>query len=193
MKSTILGVLGLFIFTASIFAQISPTPVINNEIRDGSSIRRRSMELERVKREAAQTFPQESNEEATIRFAKVKDDYEHIQKLQAEIIKTYTNGKEINYSKISSSADEMNRKSIRLEANLFNIKAVTNKNGDKKKSLSVRDLIIELDKVLGNFVNSPIFKSNNLIEQNDVEESQTQLEKIIKLSETLSQEAKKFK
>ena len=193
MKCTILSVLGLLIVATSIFAQISPTPVINNEIRDGSSIRRRSMELERVKREAAQTFPQESNEEATIRFAKVKDDYEHIQKLQAEIIKTYTTGKEINYSKISSSADEMNRKSIRLEANLFNIKAVTNKNGDKKKSLSVRDLIIELDKVLGNFVDSPIFKSNKLIEQNDVEESQTQLEKIIKLSETLSQEAKKFK
>ena len=87
----------------------------------------------------------------------------------------------------------MNKKSVRLESNLFNITEIDDKNSNKKKSVSVRDLIIELDKAMGNFVDNPIFKSNKLIEQNDVEKSQTQLEKIINLSEMLSLEAKKFK
>ena len=152
MRCTIFSALGLLIFATSIFAQIVPTPVINNEMRDISSVRRRSMELERIKKEADETFPHESNEEAAIRFAKVKNDYEHIQKLQAEIVKAYTTGKEINYSKISNSAAELNKKAIRLETSLFNINEVADKNIDKKKSVSVRDLIIELDKVLGNFV-----------------------------------------
>ena len=104
MRRAFCGLLGILIFVAVIFGQVSPTPVSNNELRDASSIRRRSMDMEKLKRESGKTFPQESTQEATIRFAKVKDDYEHIQKLQAEIVKIYTTGKEINYSKISNSA-----------------------------------------------------------------------------------------
>lgn len=190
MKNIIVVI--FFVFTASVFAQISPTPVVNNEVRDNSSIRMRSVELERAKREANKSFSQESDPETVIRFEKIKVDFENIQKLQAEIIKAYTTGKQINYHKISESAAELNKKALRLEANLFNIKKITDKKDEKKKTPSVRDLIIELDKALSNFIDNPIFKSNKVIEQKDVEKSENQLEKVIKLSETLSLEAKKF-
>jgi hypothetical protein len=189
MKKMIFLLLCLLLFaTFSNFAQVLQT-VTEIEMRDSSSLKRRSIELERVKRDADKPFAKESDEEVSIRFAKIKEDFENIQKLQAEIIKAYTTGKQINYQKISESAAELNKKAIRLEANLFNIKAIVNKKIDKKKQPPVRDLIIELDKALGNFTDSPVFKSSKLIEQKDAEKSQQQLEKVIKLSEILSKEA----
>ena len=192
MRQILFPSLCLLLFAnLSNFAQVA-NPVADTEMRDSTSLRMRAIQLERVKREANKPFPQESNEEANIRFAKIKEDFESLQKLEAEIIKAYTTGKQINYHKIAESAAELNKKAIRLEVNLFNIKEVADKKDEKKKQLSVRDLIIELDKALSNFVESPIFKSNKLIEQKDVEKSQIQLEKVIKLSETLSQESKKL-
>ncbi len=185
MKNII--VFSFFVFTSSVFAQISPTPVANNEVRDNNSIRMRSVELERAKREANKSFSNESNEETAIRFANIKVDFENIQKLQAEIIKAYTAEKEINYQKISESATEIHKKSKRLEANLFNTTPKVEKKDKEKKQLGIKDLIIELDTAIGSFVDSPIFKSNNLIEKKDAEESQANLENIIKLSRKLAQ------
>lgn len=191
MKRTI-SALFLFLSSAvSLLAQISPTPVINNEVRDNSSMKMREVSLERTKRDAKKPFPKETNEEAAIRFALIKSDFENIQKLQAEIIKAYTTGKEVNYLQISESAEEMHKKSVRLELNLFNTKFEKEQKDEKKKQPGVRDLIIELDKAISNFVESPLFKNNKLVEQKEAEKSQANLEIIIKLSEILSREAGK--
>jgi len=192
MKRTIFGFLGLLISATSIFAQVSPTPVINNEIRDISSGRSRSILLEQIKRKGSSPDFQESSKEQAIRFALIKADFESIQKLQTEIIKVYTTGKEINYQKISESAAEINRKSIRLELNLFGIKPDPEKKDKQQKPLSLKGAIIELDKAIGNFVESPVFRSNKLIGQNDAEKAQIELERIIKLSEILSLETQKM-
>ena len=53
-------------------------------------------------------------------------------------------------------------------------------------------MIVELDKAIGNFTSSPIFKETKLVDQKTAEKSQIQLEKMISLSEMLSQEAKKL-
>lgn len=196
MKCTILSVLGLLIVATAIFAQISPTPVINNEIRDGSSIRRRSMELERVKREADKPTFEEISKEQALKFALIKDDFEHIQTLQATIIKAYISDKKINYQKISDSAFEISRRAARLDVNLFIPKEERQNKGNKKvevKPKGVKDLIVELDNDIGNFVSSPIFTNNKLVDSKASENSQIELEKIIKLSELLGQEAIKFK
>jgi hypothetical protein len=192
MKIVICGVSGLLIFVTSFFAQVSPTPVINNEIRDPTSIRMRSIEFERVKRNADKPVFDESSEAASIRFAKVKEDFENIQKLEAEIIKAYTTGKQINYRKISESAAEMSKDAIRLETNLFDIQKNKAAKDTKKKKTSVRDLIIELDKNISSFTDSPIFKKTRLVELEDAEKSQIYLEAIITISEILAQEAKKM-
>ncbi len=192
MKYAIVGVLGLLIPATSIFAQVSPTPVINNEIKDTSSDRSRSIFLEQIKRKGRSPVFQESSKEQEIRFALIKADFETIQKLQAEIIKVYTTGKEINYQKISESAAEINKKAIRLESNLFGTKPDPEKKDKRQKTFILKIAIIELDKAIENFVESPVFKSNKLIGQNDAEKAQIELEKIIKISESLTLEAKKM-
>ncbi|HRH46289.1 MAG TPA: hypothetical protein PKY82_31885, partial [Pyrinomonadaceae bacterium] len=123
-------------------------------------------------------------------------DFEHIQTLQATIIKAYISDKKINYQKISDSAFEISKRAARLDVNLFIPKEERQNKGNKKvevKPKGVKDLIVELDNDIGNFVNSPIFTNNKLVDSKASENSQIELEKIIKLSELLGQEAIKFK
>jgi hypothetical protein len=194
-KILFVGMTNLVFLSSIAAAQVVPTPVINNEIRDNSSIRSREIELERVKRESNKLKPRESTQEQEIKFAEIKEDFENIQKLQGEIIKAYTTGRKINYEKISQSAAEMTKKTVRLDANLFDSKieeTVKNKDSEKTKPKIVRDLIIELDKVIGTFVSSPVFKNTKLVDEQSSEKSRLDLEKIFKLSDMLSREAKKL-
>ena len=195
MKSTIGSVFGLLVFTSAIFAQISPHPVIEAEIRDNTSIRMRSMQLERVKRESNEVIPPAPSKEELIKLAEIKEDFENIQKLQSEIVKSYTSGKKINFGKIDDSAAKLSKKALRLDVNLFGSESDNRSKTKSRNEIttkSVRDLIIELDDAIGNFVRSPIFTNNKLIDSKMSEKSQLDLQKIIKLSETLSKEAKKL-
>lgn len=193
-KIIFFGITNLLFISSIVVAQI-PNPVADTEMRDGSSIRRRSIELERVKRDAVKLRPTEDSTERTIKFAEIKEDFENIQKLQSEIVKAYTTGRKINYEKISQSAAEMTKKTVRLDANLFNSKieeTFKNKDAEKAKPKRVRDLIVELDKVIGIFVGSPVFKNTKVVDEQSSEKSRLDLEKIFKLSDTLSREAKKL-
>ena len=195
MKSTILGVLALLILASSIFAQISPNPVINNEVRDPTSPRMRAVELERVKKDANKVTFDKQTKEQTIKFAQIKEDFENIQKLEDEVVMSYTTGQQINFKKISHLAFEISRKATRLDLNLFIPKSdKTNKNKEKDEVTpkSIRDLIIELDNEIAAFVQSPIFTNSILVDSKISEKSQSELERIIKISELLSKEAKKF-
>ena len=196
MKTIIFfSIINLLFLSSIIVAQV-PNPVADNEMRDGSSIRRRSIELERVKRDAVKLRPTEDSTERTIKFAEVKEDFENIQKLESEIVKAYTTGKEINYEKIGQLAAEMTRKTVRLDANLFNSKTEKNVNDkavEKAKPRSVKDLIIKLDKVVETFVNSPIFKNIKVVDPQNSEKSRIDLEKIFQLSDALSRAAKEMK
>lgn len=194
MKLIILGAFCfLLLALSSTFAQI-PNPVADIEIRDESSLRRRSLELERVKREGNAVNPKESTKEQQIKFAQVKADFESIQNLQTEIIKAYTTGKKINYEKIHNSAAEMTNKARRLDENLFNAEQNQKIKADASvRRKSVRDLIIELDNSIGKFVSSPIFKNTKLVDLEISEQTRLDLEKLLMISDTLSKEAGKMK
>ncbi len=193
MKVTIWAVCGLLVFAYPLFAQVSPNPVREAEVRDNNSIRMRSIQLERVKRGAGEIPARPPTKEELAAFAEIKDDFENIQKLQNVIVKSFAGGKKIYFSKIYDSAVKINKKAIRLDANLFGGKFDNKtKNRFETTKKSVRQLIIELDAAIENFVNSPIFKESRLIDTKASEKSQSDLELIIKLSETLSAETKKL-
>lgn len=195
MKTIIFFGITHLLFLSSIIVAQAPNPVADTEMRDGSSIRRRAIELERVKRDAIKLRPTEDSTERTIKFAEIKEDFENIQKLQSEIVKAYMTGREINYEKISQSAAEMTRKTVRLDANLFNSKTQKNvgdKTAEKAKPRSVKDLIIRLDKVVETFVNSPTFKNIKVVDPQNSEKSRIDLEKIFQLSDALSKAAKRM-
>ncbi len=184
-----------FSVTVTVSAQAPPklpVPVTETEVRE-DSIKMRSNELERIKRDSTKPLPDLSDREKEIRFARVKDDFEKIQKLQDNIVKAYTTEKIINYKKINRSAAEMNESAKRLSQNLFGSNENEAKPDESKKedyeSKSVRDLIIELDNVIGKFVGSSIFNNDKSVGSDESAKAQTQLEKIIFLSDRLERTA----
>lgn len=191
MKCTFFVLFTILMSTYSILAQISPTPVINNEVRDPNSVKMRSIELERVKRNSNKVSIKDEKE-LTIKFAEIKKEFEGIQALQASIIKAYTTGKTIGYAKIAHSSLEMTKLAIKLSENLFIQNEPDKKEtqeGGKPKTVKV--LIIELDSAIGNFVGSPLFSNKKLIDSKTSEKALSDLQNIIELSIRLHNEAKK--
>jgi hypothetical protein len=194
MKGTVLSLFGLLILAYPIFAQISPQPVADNEVRDNTSIRMRSIELERIKRDAGKLRPNETSREAEIRFAEVKEDFESIQKLEFSIVKAYTTGAKINYEKIRESTLEMNKRATRLALNLFNTgpdAELAKGTGDLTRK-SLRELIIELDRKLSDFVNGALFKNRNVLDAAENAKAEADLKKVVRLCQALNVMAAKL-
>lgn len=189
MKKNGLLVCCVLVFAIDIIAQLPrPVPVIETEIREGNSIKMRSAELERVKRESNKLSVRDSKE-YLLKFEEIKEDFENIQKLQSKVVRVYKTGKTIDYNKIGELSAEISKKALRLERNLFDErddKAGNSNDGERKK---VRDLIIELDGAIGSFTNGQIFKNIKLVDTENAQKSQDQLRKIIELSGKLSIEA----
>jgi hypothetical protein len=188
---------------STVFAQppgAGAPPGAGDKTLGDNDIKLRSVELERVKRdaqlaEAASYAP--INPKLSVQFSQIKDDYEAIQLLQAAIIKAYTTGKTIDYAMIETSASSINKRALRLDSNLFasskTDKIETKSDEKKEKVLTVRDLIIGLDGAVGNFVSSPIFGKLKVIEPDVAIKTRDDLFRVLNFSEKLSKESKKMK
>ncbi len=199
----ILSVATILIGSMIIFAQppgSGAPPGAGDKNLGDDNIKLRSVELEKVKRdaqsaEAASFAP--INPKLEARFSQIKDDYEAIQLLQAAIIKAYTTGKTIDYSMIETSAATIKKRALRLDENLFaeskKDKIIEKSDSNKEPVFSIRDLIINLDNSIGDFVSSPIFGNEKVIEPSTAIKTRDDLLKILKYSEYLSNEAKKLK
>jgi hypothetical protein len=203
MKQQIILAIFFVVFGVIVFAQppgSGAPPGAGDKNLGDDNIKLRSVELERIKREAqvaeaASYAP--INPKLTAQFGQVKDDYEAIQLLQAAIIKAYTTGKTIDYAMIESSATAMGKRASRLDSNLFastkTDKIDTKSEEKKENSLSIRNLIINLDNAIGDFVSSSIFGKQKVIEPDVAIKTRDDLFKILKFSELLAKEAKKLK
>lgn len=185
---------------SNVFAQ-RQTPAGGGDTNLGADdLKTRSIEIDRIKQEALKNAAAKYapiNTEIKAKFPRIKEDFESIQISEAAIINAYTTGKTIDYGLIGTSADAINRNAKRLDANLFDV-SKTERNGDKPpkkeaKPKTLRDIIIELDKAIGDFVSSKIFGNIKLIEPEVAIKTRTDLQRVMQLSEELSIEAKKLK
>ena len=193
MRNTVFCLIGLILFSGSIYAQVSPNPVADVEIRDTDSIRMRSLALEQAKREANQLHPTASPKIPEAKFAVIKSDFESIQKLESSIVKTYIAGEKINYDKIRELALAMKKKAGRLRLNLFYIRDEANFDPPPQDLTrkSVRDLIIDLDGALMAFVTNPTFTGHQVIDTKSNDKARADLENLITLSTALQEVAEK--
>jgi hypothetical protein len=172
----------------------------DTDFRNDSS-RMRSIELERIKREAFKNDPNAFgavNTSLESKFSQVKEDFESIQLSEAAIIKAYTTGKEIDYKLIEKSAKDINKKSRRLDETMFLYKLEAEdrekiETKSEKKSVEIKDVIVDLDKAIGSFVSSKIFQNHKVIDSEVAKKARIDLDKILKASETLAKMANKMK
>jgi hypothetical protein len=203
MKKFILFVFLTIASSVYIFGQVTPPAVPDNANIQDNSLKMRSVELERIKREeikaeAAKFAPVNSKIEA--KFPEIKEDFEGIQVSQSAVVSAYTTGKTIDYALIETTAEAINKKAKRLDSNLFpeatsqKLKDESNKSKEKTPPAKpIKDLIVELDDAIASFVSSKIFANLKLIEPDVAIKTRADLLKIQELSEKLSLEAKKMK
>lgn len=199
VKNTAYLVVFLAFLGSSVSAQfVSPQPVVENEIRDNSSVKMRTIELDRIKRDSKKKSSEKLGPASVNNFLEVKVDFEQIQVMENNIVTVYTTGKQIEYKKIAAFSAQINQSASRLKKNLFSLqnndqKISSNESGVKEKTLpgDVKNLIVELDKTIGAFVNNPIFRTSKKPKLKEKEKAEADLEQVIRLSTALAQEAEK--
>lgn len=203
-------ILPAFIFStaifSSIFGQQAAPPGAGDKDLNDKNIKTRSIDLERVDRNAAKTNNPAANsnvsaeDKLAARYAEIKTDFEQIQLSQDAIIKAYQGSGSIDYAQISKSASEINKSSQRLDSNLFPEKINEKPDDEKEKktgkkelkpSKTVRDLIVELDNVVGSFAASSMFQNLRLVNPKVAVKTRLDLKKITVLSADLMTEAQK--
>lgn len=199
MKNAALAVFFLAFLASSVSAQyVSPIPVMEKEVRDGTSTKMRSMELDRAKREAGINPIEKFGPAVVNNFLEIKQDFEKIQLLESNIVKVYTRGKVIEYARIAAFSAELNQSAARLKKNLFSLSdkdakesPEVSEKSEKPVPSDVKNLIVELDDAVGAFIGNPIFTTSKKSASGEKEKAKAALERMIKISEALKLEAEK--
>lgn len=201
----------VFVLTASVvcYGQVTP-PGAGDTNLSGSDIKSRSIELQRVKKDA-----EKSNEKSKgkkddkksigkrtpttapeLNFNEIKEDFEQIQLINTEKIQKNAEDKQLKYSLIDEAAAEIERRAMRLKANLFSSKE--KKKDEKKKkpdavesqeNADFKARIAALDNSIARFVANPMFRNLKIIEPEDSAAAEEELDLVIKLSEAVSRQA----
>jgi len=186
----------------SVSAQEAPTvsqpAVADNAQPFEDGIRMRSVELERIKRDAEKTAVLRRENGKELKFSLIKEDFEGIQMKQMSIVEAYTMKDTIDYKTISKSADDITEMAVRLRANVFEPK-------EKKESAkpeateenpyvgkSVRDIIVSLDNAIGEVVTSPMWQNLAVIDPELTVKVEGSIVKVIQASTALWIEASKM-
>jgi hypothetical protein len=188
----------LVIFCSYAGAQIPPPGAGDKSLED-RSVKGRSTELERIKRDANKPEPV-SKETQARQFSEIKEDFEQIQHSQNGIADAYTKSKTIDYEKIAANADKLNASGKRLMGNLFPQTEI--KKGNKKTEMreaksespvaaDIKTLIVDLDNSLLAFISNPVFTNPQVTRTDDNLKAKSDLEKILRLSSALKIEADK--
>lgn len=207
-------IISLTSICSGVYAQTeTPAGAGDKDLRD-TNIKKRSIEMERIERDAKKTgktakgsaAAKREEDKLAARYDEIKTDFEQIQMSQDAIIKAYQGAGKINHAQIGKSALEINESAVRLDVNLFSLiaeegKGKKEKNEEKKREKTeketkpektLRDLIIELDVAVGRFVTSPMFQNLRIVDAAVSAKARLDLEKIIELSAQLDAEAQKI-
>jgi hypothetical protein len=175
-------------------AQSNPEQAVINAQEQVSDIKKRSIELERMKRESNK---RSVGDNLTQRFPEIKEDFEEIQKINANVLKLTTDKTAVNYSAVLKSVTEIKRRAVRLRSNLFSPEPEENnetKNEPQNtaETQDVKILFAALDKSIDSFVHSSIFKNINLVNSDDSLKAQKDLEEVIRISTAIRAKTKKL-
>jgi hypothetical protein len=196
----------LVMASSSIFAQ-TPPPVSDNANPQDRSLKDRSIEMERVKREENKNVvtgkPGEAMAES--KFTQIKEDFEQIQLSQSAIVAAYSKSKNIDYKLISMGSEQITQRGTRLSENLFTPPPQKNEKKKKDKKVEVvneavaappplpsdiKSLISEMDNTLVLFISNPMFTNSRVLSAADQADAKSKLDYIIRLSTKLHELAK---
>ena len=170
---------------------MNPHPSPDNATPVDNNIKLRSVELERIKREAEKNAVIRRDNGKELKFSVVKEDFEGIQKQQSMIVDAYIKSKEIDYKQINKSSNKISEMAVRLRANVFTPDDSEKESKDESAvknpyvGKSVRDLIIALDGAIGEVVTSPMWQKLKVVDPKVTAPVEASLVKVIDISGAL--------
>lgn len=203
MRILVLTLTVLLAGTAAVLGQVPP-PVADNANPQDRSLKDRSVDMERVKRDENKGVATGKAGEAIAetKFNEIKEDFEQIQVAQSEIVATYQKPGKIDYRSISTRAEQISKRGTRLKENLFppppqkDDKKKKKKNKDKDEKPAevtetrrvpddVKTLIADIDNTLALFVANAMFSNTRVVNADDHARAKSDLEHIVALSSKL--------
>ena len=196
MKKFLLSL--ILIFTGAIwtnfYAQVTPAGAGDKNL-ENRDVKGRSVELERVSRDADKENAKKTNES---KFAEIKEDFENMQMANNNIQKS-VGAAEINLKSINDWSAQINKSAVRLKSNLFP-NAKSKKSKDKKDKNNapenqspapeLKTLTDTVNVAIFDFTHNPMFSDPKYTEA-DSTKAQTDLEKIIATSQTIEKQTEK--
>jgi hypothetical protein len=131
-----------------------------------------------------------------ISLAKVKDDYEGLQRANNSILKMLS-GKEIDYKLVVDASNEIRKRAGRLKSYLVNLEMVKDdkerkKNPDEIESEEMKASLLSLDSAIVSLIGSPIFKEfGKVVDATSTAKARDDLDTIIDLSERVKRSAER--
>lgn len=163
----------------------------DKNMKESDTIRARSAELERVRREA--TKPDRKAEPTREeKFPQIKEDFERIQIVNGDVLQSART----DYARMAEAAEEVHRRAARLGANLFPPGPEKKPKAEIVEETDGRDLkalLAALDKAVDRFVHSPIFQNIKVVNPQDSAKAKEELDEIVKLSARVEKEAARLK
>ena len=192
MKKISLTIFLLGATVAATPAQSKADQTIANARDEFFDIKNRSIELERMKREA---HKRTISENFTLKFPEIKEDFERIQKVNDELFNLTAAKTPLNNSAVLKFVSKINRRAGRLRSNLFPTEPEEKKDAKNKQTISVEspDLKTQLsvlDKFINDFVHSSLFQNINLVNTADSQKTQKDLETVIIVSSAIKAKIK---
>lgn len=183
----------LFTFFAAVTnAQENPSQAVLNAQEQFFDIKKRSIELERVKREAGR---RPVKNDFHLNFPKIKEDFEQIQKSNNDFFQIVAAQSPVNYAAVLKLVSEINQRADRLRSNLFSDESEEKKNSKNQPTVDESDdiklLFTALDKAVNSFAHNPMFRNLNLVNLDDSLKAQKDLETVLTISLLIKDKAKK--
>ncbi len=187
----------IFLFTvsaAAIPAQGTPEQAVLKTRDQFFDIKKRSMELERIKREADK---RPASENITLKFPEIKEDFENIQKINSRLLQLDTVKTPVNYAAVLKFASEIKRRAVRLNSNLFPAEQEGENETKNKQTVfsETEDLVAlfnALDKSIEGFVHNSMFQNLNLVNPADSLKAQKDLDAVIRVASAIKEKTKKL-
>jgi hypothetical protein len=195
MKQLLLAFFLLIVCAAATPAQSAAEQAARNARDQFSNIKNRSIELERMKRDANK---RPAIDNSAPQFPKIKEDFEEIQKLSVEALRLTDVKTPVNYTTVLHFVSEINQRAVRLKSNLFSAETEQERETKNKQQIAaepqdIKTLLEDLDKSIKSFAHNSIFQNIILVNSQDSLKAQNDLETVIKLSSSIKEKAKKLK
>lgn len=176
---------------STVTAQPGAGTIGDKNMKESDTIRTRSGELERVRRESLKP-DRKAGPSPEDKFPQIKEDFERIQLVNGDVLQSAAT----DYAHMAEAAEEVRRRAARLGSNLFPPDHEKKPKAGHKEETDERDLkslLSALDGAIDRFVHSPIFQNIKVVNPQDSAKARQELEEIIKLSARVEKEAARLK